>query len=100
MTLARAAFVTLLLGVALLAPSSPAMAATFTVTRTDDPPPNGCAPADCSLREAIIAANDAVGADTITLTAGAYNLTIAGAGGGAAATRGLATPDALTLPGA
>ena len=31
----------------------------FVVTRLDDPTPNGCSPGDCSLREAIIAANAA-----------------------------------------
>jgi len=29
----------------------------YRVTRLDDPPPNGCNPGDCSLREAIIAGN-------------------------------------------
>lgn len=36
-----------------------AFAANFTVTRTDDPTPDGCAPGDCSLREAVMAANAA-----------------------------------------
>ena len=40
----------------------------YTVTRTDDPTPDGCAIDDCSLREAVIAAN----ADT-----GSYNPVIA-----------------------
>ena len=43
-----------------LAPT--AHAASFTVTRTDDPAPDGCTPGDCSLREAIIDANAAPGA--------------------------------------
>jgi hypothetical protein len=33
--------------------AGPASAATLTPTRTDDPPPDGCAPEDCSLREAV-----------------------------------------------
>ena len=33
-----------------------------TVTRTDDPTPNGCEPDDCSLREAIVDANAFPGA--------------------------------------
>ena len=53
-------------------------AATFTVTRFDDPPPGSCAQGDCSLREAIIAANGSPGS-TIVLSAGTYTLTIPGA---------------------
>lgn len=48
---------------------------TFTVTRTDDPLPDGCVQGDCSLREAMEAAgaNDAFGpADTIVLGAGTH----------------------------
>ncbi len=48
-------------------------AASFTVTRFDDPAPNGCAPTDCSLREAIIAANATPGS-LITLPAGIFTL--------------------------
>ncbi len=51
-------------------------AVTFAVTRTDDPAPDGCAPGDCSLREAILAANAAAGPDTITLPAGIHTLAI------------------------
>ena len=47
-------------------------AATFNVTRTDDPTPNGCAQSDCSLREAVIDANQTVQADVIMLPAGTY----------------------------
>jgi CSLREA domain-containing protein len=54
--------------------TAPAQAAPFTVTRLDDPVPDACAPNDCSLREAIIAANAAPGADSITLEAGTYFL--------------------------
>ncbi len=52
-------------------------AATFTVTRTDDPEPDACLPADCSLREAVMAANGEAGS-TITVPAGLYTLTIPG----------------------
>lgn len=55
-----------------------ANAATLSVTRADDPPPNGCKAGDCSLREAIIAANTSPDADLITLPAGTYRLTITG----------------------
>ncbi|HNR92616.1 MAG TPA: right-handed parallel beta-helix repeat-containing protein [Dokdonella sp.] len=52
-----------------------AQAATFNVTRIDDPEPDACVPADCSLREAVLAANAAAGADTVVLPAGVYTLT-------------------------
>ncbi|MEO8460967.1 MAG: choice-of-anchor Q domain-containing protein [Dokdonella sp.] len=55
-----------------------ARADTFTVTRFDDPAPDPCAPGDCSLREAALAAdaNDALGPiDVIVLAGGNYNLT-------------------------
>jgi CSLREA domain-containing protein len=48
-----------------LALTSSAFARTFTVTRADDPTPGACSPADCSLREAVAAANARQGADTI-----------------------------------
>ena len=34
---------------------------TFTVTRFDDPGPGPCQPGDCSLREAVMAANAKIG---------------------------------------
>ena len=46
-----------LAAVALLATASAASAVTYRPTRTDDPAPNGCKKKDCSLREAVIAAN-------------------------------------------
>ena len=75
---AVAAAVLLLLTAALLAvPATPAKAATFVVTAnritnssaTDDPPPDGCAVDDCSLREAVMAANASPGPDMITFAA-------------------------------
>lgn len=53
----------------------PLAALDFVVTRYNDPFPDGCAPTDCSLREATIAANDSAGADRIVLSAGTYSLT-------------------------
>ena len=53
---------------------TPVYAATFTVTKIADTNDGTCG-ADCSLREAITAANAATGADTITLPAGIYTLT-------------------------
>jgi CSLREA domain-containing protein len=45
--------------------ASSAAAKTFTVTRGDDPAPSGCGSGDCSLREAVLAANGHQGADSI-----------------------------------
>ena len=57
-----------------------ACAASFNVTRFDDPLPGACLPADCSLREAVIAANALPDADTILLGGGVYELTQTAAG--------------------
>ena len=77
-----------------------ARAATFGVDVYDDENDGSCAPSDCSLREAIIAANSAAGADEITLPAGTYALTIVGAGEDSAATGDLDITQALTITGA
>jgi hypothetical protein len=61
----------------LLAFAPAAHAETFNVTRTDDPLPDACAPGDCSLREAMEAAeaNDPFAeADEIVLQAGTHTL--------------------------
>ncbi|MBK9711283.1 MAG: immunoglobulin domain-containing protein [Kouleothrix sp.] len=55
----------------------PALAAGFTVTKTADTNDGAC-DGDCSLREAIVAANASAGADTITLPAGSFTLTRSG----------------------
>src|SRR5215213_3453787 len=62
-------------------PIRAAVAADFTVTRTDDPSPDdpsshGCLPDDCSLREAVIAANNTGGHDTVRLSNKVYSLLI------------------------
>ena len=44
--------------------------ATFTVTNLNDTPPNGCTPADCTLRESILDANASPGPDTINFAPG------------------------------
>ena len=55
---------------------APAGAATFKPTRFDDPPPGKCKPADCSLREAVMAANKDFERDAILLRKGTYELEV------------------------
>jgi CSLREA domain-containing protein len=59
---------------ALLAATAPAFASTFTVTKTSDTNDGHC-DADCSLREAVRAANAAPGPDVIRLRHAWYGLT-------------------------
>ncbi len=59
---------------------SPATADTFKPTRFDDPPPGKCKPDDCSLREAIGAANDP-GSNKVVLAKGTYEIQIPVTGG-------------------
>ena len=86
-----------LLGLAAAPP--PAAAAVFFVTKTADTLDGAC-DADCSLREAIVAANALPGADVIVLGAGTYTLTRAGAGEDAAATGDLDVTGDLSILGA
>jgi CSLREA domain-containing protein len=60
-----------------LGAAAAASAASFLVTRTDDPTPGACVVGDCSLREAVVAANASPGS-VITIPAGTYTLTIPG----------------------
>ncbi len=76
-----------------------AQAATFTVTRTDDPAPGAC-DSDCSLREAVRAANAGSGGDAIVIPPGHYRLTRAGAGENAALTGDLDVTKDVTINGA
>jgi predicted outer membrane repeat protein len=69
-----------LAAVALLGIPSAASAVTFRPTRTDDPPPNGCKKKDCSLRDAVIAANAAQGGMILLRPGKHYELTRKGAG--------------------
>jgi CSLREA domain-containing protein len=71
---------------------------TFVVTKTTDTADGTC-DADCSLREAIIAANGQSGTDTIILSAGTYDLSILGAGENAAATGDLDVTESITIDG-
>ena len=52
--------------------ATPLHAETFEVTRADDPAPDGCLAGDCSLREALEAAQATPAADTVLLDAGQY----------------------------
>jgi len=80
--------------------ASVAGADTFTVTRNDDPVPDGCQPADCSLREAVIDANANGLEDTIILSAGTYALSIPGRDEDAAVTGDLDITQDLEIEGA
>lgn len=71
---------------------------TFVVTKTADTADGTC-DADCSLREAVIAANANYGDDTITLPAGNYDFTISGRGEDAAATGDLDITENLVING-
>jgi hypothetical protein len=63
--------------------ASSAAAKTFEVTTQSDPAPNGCDRHNCSLREAIRAANAHAGADRVLLpSTNTYDLSIANAAGG------------------
>jgi CSLREA domain-containing protein len=81
-----------------LALASAAKAATFLVSKTADTNDGTC-DADCSLREAVIAANAAAGADTIVVPTGTFLLTIPDADEDFAANGDLDIRDELALNG-
>jgi CSLREA domain-containing protein len=87
----RASHLFLLLSLA----AGPSVAADFVVTRTDDPVPDAVTPlncragGDCSLREAVLAANKRSGPDRILLGRGVHELTRATTS---------TTPDGLSGP--
>jgi len=79
-------------------------AATFNVTKTTDTADGACN-ADCSLREAVVAANLSSGGDEIVLPAGTFQLTRDETAGEPFGTLQIddlngGTPDALTIRGA
>lgn len=63
------------LAASLMTTARPAQAAEeFKVTKTADTADGSCSSTDCSLREAIIAANNSTGVDTVAVPAGSYTL--------------------------
>ena len=92
------------MALAVILASLPARAdSTFLVdTTADNVSATACtaAASDCSLRGAIIAANNASGADVVEVPGGNYTLTISGAGEDASATGDLDISGALTIDGA
>lgn len=97
-------YLSLLLGVALFFVMTISVRAegggTYTVTRLDDPAPDGCLPADCSLREAVIAANDGTDTSTINFAVdGTVELAIAPSGVNDATTGDLNITQPLILEG-
>jgi CSLREA domain-containing protein len=77
-----------------------AQAATFTVTKAADTADGSCDAADCSLREAISAANATAEADTVVVPAGTYMLSLAGAGEDLNASGDLDVTQPVTISGA
>jgi hypothetical protein len=64
-------------GIASLALAAPAAAKTYEVNKRSDHAPNGCKKKDCTLREAVLAANARGGTDRIVLPKNkTYNLSI------------------------
>lgn len=94
----RTALVSGLLAVAALAATC--KAAILDVTRFDDPVPDACAPGDCSLREAVLAANALTGADTVRLSPGRYFLEQRGIDENRGLTGDIDITDDLTIIGA
>jgi CSLREA domain-containing protein len=96
------AMITALLGILVTAnptSASPAGSA-FAVTRLDDPTPDGCAVGDCSLREAIIAANADPDYSLVTIPlSGRIELAITGADEENAATGDLDINSNMTITG-
>jgi hypothetical protein len=111
--LRRPLAVVLAVTAALLLAAPIASAEVLTVTRTDDPVPNGCLPGDCSLREAVVASNAStlvddrivipasetpyqLGAEALTL---ADEVEVVGAGADRTTIRGVPTIVALANNG-
>lgn len=81
-----------------LAVAGGASARTFEVNRVADPVPDGCTRAECTLREAILAANARPGADEVVVRSGRrYQLQVTGGGEDLGATGDLDVTDLLVL---
>ena len=78
--------------------AAPVLAATYAVTKTEDTNDWVC-DRDCSLREAVIAANANPGRDTVEIPPGVYALVQAGMGEDAAQSGDLDLSDDVTLTG-
>jgi trimeric autotransporter adhesin len=82
----------------LLLGTSAAQARVYTVNTRTDPKPNGCTSDDCTLREAVIAANAQKGADKIVLPSRKrYELTLESTGEDKAANGDLDIRGSLTI---
>jgi CSLREA domain-containing protein len=93
--------IALLLALSGLLGGSPLVrAAGFSVDVTNDENDGSCDPGDCSLREAIIAANGNGEADTITVGSGTYILSLVGQDEDDGATGDLDITAPLTITGA
>ena len=92
-------FLAAAVSLAVWAAASAAQAAVFIPTKTTDSADGACTPQDCSLREAILAANQNPGDDVILLHAGTYTLTLAGSGEDLGATGDLDIQGNLVLLG-
>ena len=96
--MAAAAIVAVMMALFVLASPAVLGQTTITVTKTADTNDGSCTPGDCSLREAIIAANTD---DTVVdVPAGTYTLTITGSGEDNAATGDLDIRRGMTIRGA
>ena len=98
LSIARTALATSAVLLGLVGHAALADANTYAPTRLDDPIPGKCKPSDCSLREALIAANRHGGRDTIVARGGkVYGLTISPQGGDDASGGDLNITDPLTI---
>ena len=70
---------------------------TYVPNKTGDHPPNGCSKRDCTLREAVIAANGHPGRDTILLARKVYELSIPRTGEGDPNTGDLDVSDPVVI---
>lgn len=81
-----------------LTTTAPAHAAVYTVTKTADSADGSC-DTDCSLREALLAADAQAGPDFILLSPGTYGLSLAGAGEDGGASGDLDIHDDVAIVG-